>query len=234
VLVLAIETATVHTGVALVSDRGVLASAELGGDRAGHELIVPVLDQLLVWVGAELRHVAGVAVDVGPGLYTGMRVGIATAKTFAQMLPAPIVGLASLDVLAFMHRASARPICAALDAKRGEVFFAFYRPVPGGVTRVSDHAVGSPDLLAAEIIARPEPMLVVGNGGLVYRRALEDAVGDGEFGSPERAFPSATALGDLAVSKFLREEHDPLQGVEPIYLRKTDAEIAWDHRTAGA
>jgi tRNA threonylcarbamoyladenosine biosynthesis protein TsaB len=232
-IVLAIETSTVHTGVALGSEQGVLASAELGGDRAGHELIVPVLERLLDWVGADLGQVGGIAVDVGPGLYTGMRVGIATAKTFAQALPAPIVGLASLDVLAFMHRTSARTICATLDAKRGEVFHAFYRPVPGGVDRQSAYTVASPEELAADLVARREPTLVVGNGALVYRRRLEDAVGEGEFGSAERAFPSAAALADLAVPRFLREEHDPPADVRPIYLRKTDAEIAWDQRTAG-
>ena len=233
-IVLGIETATVHTGVALVSERGVLGSAELGGEHAGHELIVPVLEHLLEWVGAEMGQIGGIAVDVGPGLYTGMRVGIATAKTFAQTLPAPIVGLASLDVLAFMHRTSPHAICATLDAKRREVFYAFYRPVPGGVAREGGHEVGSPERLAAEIAARREPTLVVGGGVLVYRRLLEEAVGEGEFGSPERAFPSATALADLAVPRFLREEHDSLQDVEPIYLRKTDAEIAWDQRAAGA
>jgi tRNA threonylcarbamoyladenosine biosynthesis protein TsaB len=133
-----------------------------------------------------------------------------------------------------MHRTSPHVICATLDAKRGEVFYAFYRPVPGGVTREGGHRVGSPDGLGAEIAARGESTLVVGNGALVYRRALEKAVGEGEFGSPERAFPSATALADLAVPKFLREEHDSLQDVEPIYLRKTDAEIAWDQRAAGS
>jgi len=234
VIVLGIETATIHTGVALVSERGVLASAELGGERAGHELIVPVLERLLDWVGADMAQVGGIAVDVGPGLYTGMRVGIATAKTFAQTLPAPIVGLASLDVLAFMHRTSPHVICATLDAKRGEVFYAFYRPVPGGVTREGGHLVAPPDGLAAEIAARGHPVLVVGNGALVYRRSFEEAVGEGEFGSPERAFPSAAALADLAVPRFLREEHDSLQDVEPIYLRKTDAEIAWDQRAAGS
>ncbi len=233
-LVLAIETSTVHTGVALGSELGTLASIELGGERAGHELIVPALEQLLRWVDADLSQVGGIAVDVGPGLYTGMRVGIATAKTFAQSLHAPIVGLASLDVLAFMHRTSGRPICATLDAKRGEVFFAFYRPVPGGVFRETEPAVGPPDRLAAELLARPGEHLVVGTGALVYRRALDHAVGRGEFGSAERAHPSAAAMADLAVPRFVREEHDPIADIQPIYLRKTDAEIAWDQRTAGS
>jgi tRNA threonylcarbamoyladenosine biosynthesis protein TsaB len=234
VLVLAIETSTQHTSVALGTEVGTLAAAELGGTRANHELIVSVLERLLGWIGAEVSDVAGIAVDLGPGLFTGMRVGIATAKTFAQALGAPVVGLASLDVLAFMHRESRRSICAVLDAKRREVFYAFYRPVPGGVQRDTDLLVGPPSHLVADIEARAEETLVVGGGGLVYRRELESVVDPGGFASAERAFPSATAMVELAVPRFQREEHDDLFGLEPIYLRKTDAEIAWDQRIAGA
>jgi tRNA threonylcarbamoyladenosine biosynthesis protein TsaB len=234
VIVLAIETATVHTGVALGTEQGTLAAAELGGDRAGHELIVAILDRMLTWTGTDRTSIGGLAVDLGPGLYTGMRVGIATAKTFAQLIPAPIVGLTSLDVLAFMHRTARRPICATLDAKRGEVFFALYRPVPGGVARQGELQVGPPSQLAAELQAWPQETLVVGSGGLVYRRELEEAVRSMEFGEPHRAFPSAAAMVDLAVPRLLREEHDRVFELEPVYLRKTDAEIAWDNRVAGA
>jgi tRNA threonylcarbamoyladenosine biosynthesis protein TsaB len=234
VLVLAIETSTQHTAVALGTEAGTLASADLGGETANHELIVPALERLIEWVGTDLSHVGGVAVDVGPGLFTGMRVGIATAKTLAQTLSVPIIGLASLDVLAFMHRHARRSICSVLDARRREVFYAFYRPVPGGVQRETDFQVGPPAHLVADLQARGEETLVVGSGALVYRRELEAVVDPDGFGSAERAIPSAAALVELAVPRFVREEHDSLFDVEPIYLRKTDAEIAWDQRIAGA
>ena len=77
---------------------------------------------------------------LGPGLFTGMRVGIATGKTLAQALKIPIVGLASLDVLAFSVAHARTLICPVVDAKRGELFFAFYRAVPGGVTLPAEEA----------------------------------------------------------------------------------------------
>jgi tRNA threonylcarbamoyladenosine biosynthesis protein TsaB len=234
VLVLAIETSTRHTSVALGSETGTLGATELGGSRANHELIVPALERLLGWIGADMADIGGIAVDIGPGLFTGMRVGIATAKTFAQALGVPVVGLASLDVLAFMHRGSRRSICAVLDAKRREVFYAFYRPVPAGVQRDTELLVGPPSHLVADIEARAEETLVVGGGALVYRRELESVVDPGGFASAERAFPAATAMVELAVPRFVREEHDDLFDLQPIYLRKTDAEIAWDQRIAGA
>jgi len=232
-LALGIETSTQHTSIALGTELGTVASASLGGDRPSHELVMPVVEQLLDWSGSSLGQVGGVAVGLGPGLFTGMRVGVATAKTLAQTLAVPIVGLASLDVLAFMHRHARRLVCAVLDAKRQEVFYAFYRPVPAGVTREGGFEVGPPAHLAAELNARAEDVLLVGSGSLVYRRLLEDVVGPVEFASAERAYPAATALVELAIPRFLREDFDRLYDVRPYYVRKSDAEIAWDQR-AGA
>ena len=106
--------------------------------------------------------------DVGPGLFTGLRVGVATAKAMAQALRVPVVGLSSLDLLAFPARSTRRLICAVIDARRGEVFAAFYRQVPGGVQRVSDPMVVRPGDVAAEIVARGEECLLVGDGALRY------------------------------------------------------------------
>ena len=167
---------------------------------------------------------------LGPGLFTGMRVGIATGKTLAQALKIPIVGLASLDVLAFSVAHARTLICAAVDAKRGELFFAFYHAVPGGVTREAEFEVGPPEHLAAELEARREDILMVGNGALAYRRKLEAAGTHVEFASAAYAFPAATALVELAIARMSREDFDRLHDLKPYYVRKSDAQIAWDHR----
>ena len=231
-LVLGIETSTPHTSVALGSDRGLLASATFSGPKASHETVVPALEQLLRWSDRARTDLTGIAVGLGPGLFTGMRVGVATAKTLAQVLGIPVVGMASLDLVAFSYRHSPRLICATIDAKRKELFFAFYRPVPGGVTRQTGFEVGSATVLAAELQARKEDLLVVGNGGLVYRRELEEAGSHVEVAGGAASFPSAVSLVELAAPRFEREEYDRVYDLEPIYVRKSDAEIAWDKRRA--
>jgi tRNA threonylcarbamoyladenosine biosynthesis protein TsaB len=230
VIVLGIETSTPQTTVAVGSESGTLASALLASGRPQHEEVVPAIERLLGWADVPLTSVSGVAVGLGPGLFTGMRVGIAIGKTLAQVLGVPIIGISSLDLLAFPARYARRLVCAVIDAKRREVFFAFYRPVPGGVSRQTDYEVGSPARLASELQAAGEDILLVGNGALAYRRELESAGTSLEFGSPSSAHPSAEALVELAVPRFQREEHDRLYDVTPIYVRKSDAEIAWDHR----
>jgi len=229
VLVLAIDTSTLQTSVALGTEQGTVGAVHMRADRPHHEMVSAAVAQLLEWSGTAPDALGGVAVGLGPGLFTGMRVGIATGKTMAQTLGIPIVGVASIDLLAFSARYARRLICAATDAKRGEVFYAFYRPVPGGVAREEDFQVGTPDDLLAELEARREDILLVGSGGLVYRQRLEGSA-HVEIASPGLAHPSAEALVELAVPRFVREDFDRLYDVQPIYIRKADAEIAWDQR----
>jgi len=233
VLVLGIETSTPTTSIAFGTENGPVASAVLAPRQAGHEMVVPTIQQLLSWADLKLSGIAGIAVGIGPGLFTGMRVGIATAKTLAQVLGVPVIGLASLDVLAFSARYSRQLICTAIDAKRGELFSAFYRTVPGGVARETEFEVGPPERLAADLEAMREEILVVGNGGLVYRRQLQEAGSHIEIASPTLAFPFAGAVVELAIPRFQREEFDRVYDLKPLYIRKSDAEIAWDRRRTG-
>lgn len=232
-IVLGIETSTPQTSVAVGTEREILAALALTG-RSRQDLVVPALERLLEWSDLELSTVGGVAVGLGPGLFTGLRVGVAAGKALAQVLGVPIVGIPSLDALAFRVRYTPRLIVAAIDARRGEVFFAFYRSVPGGVMREGDHRVAPPGHLAAELEALREEVLLVGNGAILYRRELEEVGGRIEFAASAQAYPQASALVELAVPRFIREETDRLFDVVPLYLRKSDAEITWDKRARGA
>ena len=212
-----------------------LGSVSVAG-KARQESVTPALAQLCHWTGIELSQVGGIAVGIGPGLFTGLRVGIETAKTLAQVLTVPIVGITSLDALAFSVRHTRKLIVAVIDGRRGEVFYAIYRALPGGVVRGSKYSVGTPDHLSAELETLPEEMLAVGDGAILYRDKLDELGSRVELASTVRAHPEAASLVELAVPRLLREEHDRLHDVVPMYLRRSDAEIAWDdrERSAGA
>ena len=144
-IVVGIETSTPQTSVAIGTETDIVAKASVAG-RSRQEAVTPTLKQLLEWSDLELRQVGGIAVGIGPGLFTGLRVGVQTAKTLAQVLHVPIVGVSSLDALAYAVRHTQRRIVSVVDARRGEVFFATYRCVPGGVMR---------DLGTGRRLARP-------------------------------------------------------------------------------
>ncbi|MEP6758948.1 MAG: tRNA (adenosine(37)-N6)-threonylcarbamoyltransferase complex dimerization subunit type 1 TsaB [Actinomycetota bacterium] len=232
VIVVGIDTSTPQVSVAIGTEAAILGRIQITG-TARQESVTPALQRLLAWTGVELDHVGGFVVGTGPGLFTGLRVGIETAKTLAQVTKAPIIGIPSIDALAYAVRHAARTIAAVIDGRRKEVFSALYQPVPGGVMRLTELAVQRPEALAAELEAHSGEVLAVGDGAILYRDVLQTVGARVEFGSPGVAHPDAAALVELAVPRFLREEHDQLFDVVPMYLRKSDAEIAWDDRARG-
>ncbi|HEV2685716.1 MAG TPA: tRNA threonylcarbamoyladenosine biosynthesis protein TsaB, partial [Actinomycetota bacterium] len=142
-------------------------------------------------------------------------------------LDVPIAGISSLDLLAFNVRFSPKLICASVDARRGEVFAAFYRQAPHGVHRLSSYTAWEPKALAAEAIARDEDVLFVGNGALVYHDQLGEI---GEVAAGGSQYPRAEALCELAAPMFERGETGSLPLLEPLYVRRSDAEINWERR----
>ena len=232
-LVLGIETSTRHASIAISSETEVVASYELGRGRSQDEVLMPAAQRMLADAELSWSQLGGIAVGLGPGLFTGLRVGIATAKALAQSLNLQIVGLSSLDVLAYSVRYTRRTICTCVDARRKEVFWTFYRPMPGGVQRISEFRCAPAEHCVSEIEARGESVLAVGNGPYLYPHEFE-RVRDVEIAGISDCTPTAIPLTELAVARLLREDSDRLIDVKPLYIRRTDAEMNWDPRRSAA
>ncbi|WP_419918641.1 tRNA (adenosine(37)-N6)-threonylcarbamoyltransferase complex dimerization subunit type 1 TsaB [Candidatus Poriferisocius sp.] len=228
-LILGIESATHQVGCALGGHEGVLASAHTARGRRHAETIVPQIRFVAHQARIELQDVGCVAVDLGPGLYTGLRVGISSAMAMAYALGVPMIGVSSLDLLAFAVRHTNRLIVAAIDARRQELFYAFYRQVPGGVQRVSPAEVGTPDDLASELLATSEEVLLVGDGAHRYREVFAQ-LQKIYIAELDLAHPSAASLVQLAHARALREEFVKPWELRPIYLRVPDADVNWKTR----
>jgi tRNA threonylcarbamoyladenosine biosynthesis protein TsaB len=207
----------------------VLASTLSSRGKRHAESLTPAIEFTCRQARIELSEISVVAVDLGPGLFTGLRVGVATAKAMAHALQVPMIGVPSLDLLAFPVRFTSRLIVAAIDARRGELFYAFYRQVPGGVQRLSEHCVGTADDLASELLASGEDCLLVGDGAIRYREVF-DGLNRVDVVGAELAHPTASSLVMLAHAQALREEFVKPWDLTPMYLRKPDAEINWSMR----
>ena len=231
-LVLAIDTATPTTSVAVGSEAGTLAAVAVRHERRHAEVLAPAVSWVLEQAAVEARSLAGVAVGVGPGLFTGLRVGVSTAKALAQAWKLPMVAVPSLDLLAFAQRHARRTICAVIDARRREVFTALYRAVPGGVVRLTDYQVLRPDQLVAGIEARGEDLLLCGDGALAHRAAFERLGEQCQLGPADQAAPSAGALVELALPRFHREDFTGPLDVTPLYVRRPDVDPAVERRLA--
>lgn len=232
VIVLGIETSTTTSSVCIGDDGGTIAAAELTRAQKHAEFLLPAVEFCLTQAGLGMDDVAGVAVGLGPGLYTGMRVGLATAQSLAHARGLPCVGRASLDLMAFAVRwvRADRIVCPVVDARRGELFWAMYRPAIDGVQRVTEFRVGPPERLAGEIEALAEDVLCVGGGALAHRGLVEAA--GAAVGSAGTAHPDARHLVELAHPRFMREETQRPEDLRLIYLRKPDARINWRSRGA--
>ena len=234
-MILAIETAVERVGVAVGDNSGVRASAMLSSDRRHAESLAPMIDFVLSQASLRVAEIDHIAVDIGPGLFTGMRVGMATAQTMAWALDIPLVPVSSLDALAFGHGASEDPVAVALDARRGEVYWALYRGGDGTgepvVLRVP--AVSAPSDAAIDIADRGEMISCVGTGFVRYRDDFGSIPG-AVFAPATSSMPRAEDVLGLAVLRVARDRVVGADALEPMYLRIPDAEINWQTREGAA
>ncbi|GAB3211647.1 tRNA (adenosine(37)-N6)-threonylcarbamoyltransferase complex dimerization subunit type 1 TsaB [Marinactinospora thermotolerans] len=210
-LLLAFDTASPAVTAAVCEPVGdgvrVRASVSSVDARRHGELLAPGIQEVVERSGAQMADLTHIAVGIGPGPYTGLRVGLATAHALAEALGIACHGVATLDAIAF---ASGRttPFVAASDARRKEVFWARY---DDALTRVGDIAVDRP----ADVDTGGLP--VIGHGAHLYA----DVFGQ-DAAQAEPLYPDAAALGELAVRRLVegRELPEPL----PLYLRRPDAQ----------
>ena len=202
-IILGIESATARAGVAIGTDDGVIASAQVTRGPRHAETLVPSVRFVCEQAGIALEQIDAIAVDIGPGLFTGLRVGIATANGLAQGLGKPMIGVSGLDLIAHQIRHFATDIVSVIDARRSEVYAARYGVVDGELKRVVDPMVLPP----AELLAQ------VGDAVLIGDTLLEDGA--------VFALPSAETLVQLARGKELVAAN----ALEPMYLRKSDADL---------
>ena len=225
--VLAIETATAQSGVALAEDRNVIAAASRV-DRTGHAtFLVPAIDFCFDQAGWFPDDLDAIAVDVGPGLYTGIRVGIATAQGLAAALGIPVVVGNSLDALALDAATRHRHIYSVVDVRRGELAVATYNPVPGGVVRDKAAELMTPDRMRSVMMSDPGNPLVVGDVQAVPDEVLR---GLHRVTTGRPRYPSAQALLEIGLSK-LEKDPFPAELVQPLYLRDPDVTLNWEKIT---
>lgn len=225
---LAIETATPQVGVALVGDGGPLVVTRVAGGRRHGELLAPMITSALGTAGITAAELTGVAVDVGPGLFTGLRVGIATAQALSSALDVPAVGVTSLEALAHPHRRAGTVVAAVVDARRHEVFRALYAPGGSGLVEVVPPGLVTPDALGRELADAGEAVLAVGDGALRYADLLAGPlVGLGGYLD---AHPDPAVVAELASARLGAGAEVTTGRLRAFYLREADVRISWEQR----
>lgn len=248
--VLAVESATESASVALADESGVLAAVTVGRGRRHGESIAPAVQFVCDRAGVALGQLDAVAVDVGPGLFTGLRVGVATAKALAFALERPVVTATSLELLARGAvrlgvtgfgdgdgdgdgRGDAGPLLVpVVDARRGMVFSARFLVSGADVERVGDELLGTPEDLVGLLQAIGTGggrCLCLGDGARRYGDVLAGVPG-ATVGGPATVHPDAGVLAELGVRRCAAGLAVPVEAVEAHYLREADVRINWERR----
>ncbi|WP_225847862.1 tRNA (adenosine(37)-N6)-threonylcarbamoyltransferase complex dimerization subunit type 1 TsaB [Streptomyces sp. HPF1205] len=210
-LLLAFDTATPAVTAALHDGEKVLAESTTVDARRHGELLVPAVERVTATAGRGLDEVTGVVVGVGPGPYTGLRVGLVTAAAFGDSLGIPVHGVCTLDGLAWAAGEAGLdgPFVVATDARRKEVYWARY---DGPGRRVTEPAVDRPADIADAVRGLP----AVGAGAALYPDVFTGH-------RPDPAHQSAGALAALAAHRLAAGE--PFEPPLPLYLRRPDAQV---------
>lgn len=227
-LVLGIETATKTGGVALINGKGVIAEYTSNIEVTHSERLMANVDRLLKDTGVALADVEGFAVSIGPGSFTGLRIGIATIKGIVLATGKPVAAVPTLAALAWNLPHAVYPVCPLLDAKKKEVYAAVYRTGPAGIETVAPEAV----LPLAELASRfKEPLLFTGEGSGLFRSDLQALFGRRAFFAPASArVPSAASVAEMGRMKLAAGERADVDELAPLYIRRPEAEVAWEKK----
>ncbi|MFQ5894256.1 MAG: tRNA (adenosine(37)-N6)-threonylcarbamoyltransferase complex dimerization subunit type 1 TsaB [Nitrospinota bacterium] len=229
--VLGIETATRCGGVAHLRGGKLLGVRRFRGGGTGSRELLPAVHSLLAEAGVSIRAVDGLAVAVGPGLFTGIRVGVATAKGLALALGKPLVGVNCLEALAAGAGGEEPQVVSVLDAYRGEVFAASFLRREGGLERLTPDGLFRPDSLP---LPEGGALRFVGDGAHLHGGALaRRAAGRAHLGEEEPVCGGLCVQVARLGEEALRRGGIPLLGaVQPHYVRRPEALLRWEQRAA--
>ncbi|MBS4007530.1 MAG: tRNA (adenosine(37)-N6)-threonylcarbamoyltransferase complex dimerization subunit type 1 TsaB [Clostridium sp.] len=222
--ILGIDTATLVCSVALVSEKTTLAEYTLQTRKTHSERLLPLIAAMLSDAGLTPDELDGVAVAAGPGSFTGLRIGMVTAKTLGQALNLPVVGISTLEALAAQHPFFPGIICPILDARRGQVYNRLFMPGSRPEPLSAERVLPLSELLA-ELKARFEKVLFVGDGVPPYQAELKTQLGERVFlMPPEGSICRAATVARLGLAEFALNHGISWRELMPRYVRRSEAE----------
>ncbi|MGD2185502.1 MAG: tRNA (adenosine(37)-N6)-threonylcarbamoyltransferase complex dimerization subunit type 1 TsaB [Desulfobacterales bacterium] len=221
--ILAVDTAAKSCSVAIVDAGRLSAEFIIQKNETHSKHLMELIHKVLGMAGFRVAELDGLAVTIGPGSFTGLRIGVSTVKGLALSHNKPVVGISSLDALAWQCADRSHLICALLDARKGEVYYATYRLENDSLMQKSLESANAPETAVQGI---KEPCVFIGSGVEVYRRNIINVLGDRAYFAPEgQHIIRASSVGFLSMEKFETHETSEAAGLAPHYIRKSDAEL---------
>lgn len=225
--VLAIDTSTMFGSVALCNGDQLIAEEQLGVEVTHSERLLETIGHLLQISKWDRDAIEGIAVAIGPGSFTGLRIGLSTAKGLALGLDKPVAGVSSLLTLAYNGIFSEKIIVSVIDARRREVYAAAYKIEKEKPRCILKELVCDPVVLCKKLKSMKGDLLLVGDGAAAYENVFKKELKNrAAISAQELKFPHASHLARLALNT-LKRGGDDIAKLVPNYLRHSDAEIGF-------
>jgi tRNA threonylcarbamoyladenosine biosynthesis protein TsaB len=226
--ILGIETATKTGGVAIVSEAGVLAEYTLNIEVTHSERLMSTVDRVLTDTGLAMSNIDGFGVSIGPGSFTGLRIGMSTVKGLAFTTGKPVAAVPTLKALAWNVPYPLYPVCPLLDAKKKEVYAALYRYDGNDLLQTLPETVAPLGELADRISGE---VIFTGEGARLFAEDIQKLFGNrARFAPLAAAVPSAASVAELALGMIGGGRCTDPDNLSPLYIRRPEAELAWEKR----
>ena len=223
-MLLALDSSTMTGSLALLKEREVLCEVIFKVNDSYSQSLLPLIDQMLKSYQVELTDLVAIAVALGPGSFTALRIGLATVKGLAMSAHLPVIGVPSLDALAWNLPYANYLVCPVIDARKKEVYTCLYRfdALKGDMNRLLEYQVLIPGKLIEHL---REDVIFFGNGLKLYEEFFRQSLGPrAHFAPPSSHLPRASNVAALAYKRWSQGESDDISKLKPIYVRRSQAE----------
>ncbi len=228
--ILAIDTATQVSSVAVLKEGRLLAELTMQGKLTHSETLLPHIEQVLKMAAVAKEELTGIAVSNGPGSFTGLRIGLAAAKAMSYVLGIPLVGVSTLQALAYQLPAPGVRVMCLLDAQKGNAYVESYRWENNSLQVVDSVQVAKITDIVAACANMNEQVILLGDAVQKKVAGKLELPANVSVAPPHIVMPRAACVAMLGQAKLMAGETDNVMDLEPVYIRRSEAEVLWEKR----
>lgn len=228
--ILGIDTSTMAASVAVIEDNKLICEYTINTKKTHSQKLMPMIEDMLKKSELSIKEIDLIGICVGPGSFTGLRIGMATAKAIAHINNLPIIGVTSLEMLAANMNLCDKKICSILDAQRDQVYTAKFEYKDSKLVQIEDNDVIEIDKLIGDIASKEEEYILIGEAVYKYEEKLKN-ISNIFIPAGSHNATKASSLCSVALEKYKNNEDiETCYTINPMYIRKSQAEVQYDEK----
>ena len=228
--ILAIDSSGLTSSVAVVDNNDLISEYTVNCKKTHSQTLMPMIYEMNKSIGLDLNSLDAIAVSEGPGSFTGLRIGAATAKGLALALDKPIVSVPTLDGLAYNIYDSEAIICPIMDAKRNQVYTAMYEYEHSKLKKISESMAVDINEIIEILCGYNRKIIFLGDGVEIYKTIIEESKIDYSFAPIHLMKQRGSSIGALAIHYLMVNKTVSANDFAPVYLRKSQAEREYEEK----